>query len=761
MKTLSDAELNLSGATRYLDDLPATAGMLYGSPRVSPCARGLLKGMDTAAALALDSSVRILTAADIPGENQLGEAVSDESLLVSGEWGYQGECLALALASSPGLARKAAAAIVLDFEELLPVTDAREAAQRGSFILPSRTMKSGDTAAAFARCAVVVEGRVESAGQEHVYLETQGAIAESREGGRIHVLSGTQAPTGVQRAIARVLGLPMSAVEVEARRLGGGFGGKEDQAALWASLAALGAAATGRTVKVYLNRREDMRWTGKRHPYSSDYRLGLDAEGRILAYEADYYQNSGACCDLSPAILSRTLFHAASAYRVPNLRVTGRMCRTNLPPFTAFRGFGAPQGVFVIECAIDAAARKGGWDPVELRLKNLLAEGDSLHFGQEATLCHARLCAKKALELSGWDRLKADIASFNSSHRLEKRGAAILPICFGVSFTKLVMNQGGALVHVYSDGSVRVSTGAVEMGQQVSRKIQLVAARCLGIDPDLVRVESTSTATVANTFPTAASTGSDINGMAAQAACEEIRGRLLAFAAKTLQADRAELRLESGLVMRGGAATTLAWKELVAGAHLERIDLSAHGFYATPGLVYDMKAERGSPFAYHVYGCAVVTATLDVLRGSYRFDEAYIVHDTGESIDPDVDRGQIEGAFAQGLGWAALEDLRFSEAGALLSDTLSTYKLPDLRFMPPVLEIAFLEGAPNPKAVLRSKAIGEPPLLYGIAGYFALLEALRAAKGGNAPVSYDLPMTGEKALDHIQGVRPCLSRTAS
>jgi xanthine dehydrogenase large subunit len=324
-------------------------------------------------------------------------------------------------------------------------------------------------------------------------------------------------------------------------------------------------------------------------PYSSDYKLGLDAEGRILAFEADYYQNSGACCDLSPAILSRTLFHAASAYRVPNLRVTGYMCRTNLPPFTAFRGFGAPQGVFVIESALDAAAQKGGWDPVELRLKNLLVDGDSFHFGQPVADCRAARSVDRLLELSRWKELRAEIESFNASHRLEKRGAAILPICFGVSFTKLVMNQGGALVHVYADGSVSVSTGAVEMGQQVSRKIQIVAARAFGIREELVRVESTSTATVANTYPTAASTGSDINGMAALAACEEIRGRLLALAARILGADLGELRIEAGIVVKGCELTELSWKELVDRAHLDRIDLSAHGFYATPGLFYDMR----------------------------------------------------------------------------------------------------------------------------------------------------------------------------
>jgi xanthine dehydrogenase large subunit len=752
MSRILESELNVAGATRYVDDIPMPAPSLFATPVASPCARGRLRGLDASRALAFHPSVRVLAAADVPGENELGEAVADEPLLVAGEWSYMGQPLALVLAASRSIAREAARLVEVRFEELEPITDARKAAASGLFILPSRTMRCGDPESAFGRCAVVAAGRVDSGGQEHVYLETQGAIAEPRDGGGLRVLSGTQSPSGVQHAIARVLGLAMSDVEVEAPRLGGAFGGKEDQAALWAALAALGAHRTGLTVKLVLGRREDMRWTGKRHPYSSDFRIGLDAEGRILAFEADYYQNSGACCDLSPAILSRTLFHAAGAYRVPNLRVTGYMCRTNLPPFTAFRGFGAPQGIFVMEAALDAAAAKGGWDPVELRRRNLLAEGDSFHFGQSVVDCRAARSFDRLLEKARWRELRATIDSFNASHALEKRGAAIIPLCFGISFTKLMMNQGGALVHVYRDGSVSVSTGAVEMGQQVARKIQVVAARALGLPEELVKVAATRTGSVANTFPTAASTGSDINGMAALAACEEIRGRLLGLAARMLGAEKGSLRIESGLVVSGCEPTGLAWAKLVDAAHGERIDLSAHGFYATPGLYYDMASERGAPFAYHVYGCAAVTAVLDALRGTYRIDSATVVHDGGDSIDRAVDLGQVEGAFAQGLGWSVLEDLRYDERGSLLSDTLSTYKLPDLHFLPD-LDVEFLEGAGNPKAVMRSKAIGEPPLIYGIAAYFAVLDALRAARP-DLPAFYDLPMTPEKALMHLAEGRP-------
>ncbi len=743
MSRVRESASNLNGSTRYIDDRPLPASALFAVPVPSPLARGRLSGIDPAKAIALHPSVLVLTASDIPGENELGEAVADEPLLPSGEWSYMGQPLALVLADNRSLARRAAALVELRYEALRPILDAREAAAAGLFILPSRTMRSGDPESVVAGCAVVAEGRVESGGQEHVYLETQGAVAEPREGG-MKILSGTQSPSGVQHAVARVLGLAMNAVEVEAPRLGGAFGGKEDQAALWAALAALGARCSGRVVEILLARREDMRWTGKRHPYSSDFRIGLDAEGRIQAFEADYYQNSGACCDLSPAILSRTLFHAAGAYRIPNLRVTGRMCRTNLPPFTAFRGFGAPQAYFVIESALDAAAAAGGWDPIELRRRNLLAEGDVFHFGQRAERCHAVRAFERLVEKARWSELRTEIDSFNASHPLEKRGAAILPLCFGVSFTKLMMNQGGALVHVYHDGSVSVSTGAVEMGQQVARKIQVVTARTLGIPEDLVAVASTRTNSVANTFPTAASTGSDINGMAAQAACEEILARLLAQAALLLAVEAGDLAIESGVVRLRGEPTSLSWERLVEAAHAERIDLSAHGFYATPGLVYDAAAERGSPFAYHVYGCAAVTARLDALRGTYRLEKAIMVHDSGESIDRSVDLGQIEGAFAQGAGWSVLEELLYDAKGSLLSDTLSTYKVPDISFMPE-LEVEFLEGLPNPKAVLRSKAIGEPPLMYGIAAYFAVLDALRAARP-EIPARYDVPMTPEKAL---------------
>ncbi|HEY9054204.1 MAG TPA: molybdopterin cofactor-binding domain-containing protein, partial [Rectinemataceae bacterium] len=633
-------------------------------------------------------------------------------------------------------------------------TDPREAAAAGDLILPSRTIAWGDCASAFDACAFVVSGRADSGGQEHLYLETQGAFAERRDSGSIFVLSSTQSPTGVQKAVAAVLGLPYNKVEVEARRLGGAFGGKEDQAAPWAALTALGSWVTGRPVRLYLNRHDDMVATGKRHPYSSDFRIGADAEGRILAFQAEYYQNSGCTCDLSPAILSRTLLHATGAYRIPNVRVTGYMCRTNLPSFTAFRGFGAPQAFFAIESALDALAVKMGKPRELLQRMNLFQEGDSTHFGMKLKSCRAGEAYGALLEECGWEDLQKDIGSFNASSSLKKRGAAIIPICFGISFTKLTMNRAGALVHVYADGSVLVSTGAVEMGQQVSRKIARVVAKSLGVPLGLVRVERTSTLTVANTVPTAASTGADLNGMAAKLACDEILSRLRRKAAQMLGADLQSVSIAEGRVNLNGTPSGLDWARLVAAADEERIDLSAHGFWATPGLVYDATSERGRPFAYHVYGAACVVAELDVVLGRARLLSCTIAHDSGKSLDPEVDLGQIEGALAQGLGWTLLEDLRFGADGKPLTDSLSTYKVPDADFLPADTKVSILPPTENPEVPFNSKAVGEPPLQYGIAAYFAILQAIRAARPGVEPF-YSIPLIPEKIEAALSGEKPC------
>jgi len=407
----------------------------------------------------------------------------------------------------------------------------------------------------------------------------------------------------------------------------------------------------------------------------------------------------------------------------------------------------------VIESAMDALAQKMGIDPVELKRRNLYVEGDRTYYGMALERVRASEAVERLLKKVDYPSLKERIAQFNATHRLEKKGLGLIPVAFGISFTKLQMNQAGALVHIYTDGSVMVSTGAIEMGQQVARKIALIVARTLGVPVAKVTVQRTTTLTVANTVPTAASTGSDLNGMAAKIACQEIRGRLIKKAAELLHALPEEIDIREGAILHNGAPSTLTWQALIEAMHASRQDLSAHGFYATPFLEYDMRAERGRPFAYHVYGAALVEATVDTLRGTYSLDSVSIVHDIGESIDPSTDRGQIEGALAQGLGWALLEDLRFGADGRLLSDTLATYKVPDVSFMPPSIDIEFLPPIENPTTPYNSKAVGEPPLQYGIAGYFAVLNAIRAAL--DRPVAYyNLPLIPEKVSDLLAST-PC------
>ncbi|HSL18035.1 MAG TPA: molybdopterin cofactor-binding domain-containing protein [Methylomirabilota bacterium] len=739
----SDLLAHVRGTSRFVDDLPEPAGLLHGAAVTSPVPHARLGAVDTAPALALPGVLAVLTAADIPGANQIGGIVQDEELFATSAVHFVGQPVALVVAESARRARAAARACTLELEPLPAVFDPREAAARGDLITAARTLETGDVDAAWADCDVIVSGRADSAGQEHLYLETQAALAIPLESGRVKIISSTQAPTAVQRIAARVLGLPMNAVEVEVTRLGGAFGGKEDQATPWAVMAALAALHLDRPVKLVLSRHEDMVCTGKRHPYSSDFKLGLAADGRCVAYEVHLWQNAGAAADLSPAILERSMFHATGAYLVPNVRIHAASCRTNLPPFTAFRGFGAPQAMYVFEAALDRAAEVTGIPRTAIQARNLLDEGAPFPYGMRLEGARARRSWDEVERLAELEGLQKEVAAANAADPLVKRGVAAMPVCFGISFTNTTLNQAGALVHVYTDGSVSVSTGAVEMGQGVSAKILAVAAATLGLPRERIRIESTSTRTVANTSPTAASSGADMNGRAAELACRAILDRLLSVAAERLDAPFGELAVADGVVTVAGKASELGWDELVAAAYARRVNLSAQAHYATPGIWYDRESERGEPFAYHVFGTAVLEVTVDCLRGTYRVDRVRIVHDGGRSLDEAVDRGQLEGGLVQGLGWMTMEELVFAE-GRNLSDTLSTYKIPDLPSTP-VIEGHFLADADNPKAVLRSKAIGEPPFMYGIGVYFALLDALRAFRPDRSGF-YDAPLTPEKAL---------------
>ncbi len=742
-----DSKSHVRGESVYLDDIPVVQGTLFACVFDSPVAHGKLTSIDVLEAEKSEGVFKVIVARDLIGENQIGGIVPDEPLLADGEVHFQGMPIAIVVAESEELARKSAKKISIEIDELEPITDPRVAAAKGDLIVPPKKFVLGDTDSAFQNCEHVFEGRTEQNGQEHLYIETQGAYAVPTENGGIRVYSSTQGPTAVQRAVCRVTGLQMHQVEVDVQRLGGGFGGKEDQANAWAGIVAVASQLTGKPVKYALHRMEDMRMTGKRHPYSSDYKIGFDKDLRIVAYEASFYQNAGASCDLSPPVLERTLFHCTNSYYVPNVTATAYCCRTNLPPNTAFRGFGGPQGMFVIESAIAHAAEKLGVSAIEIQRRNLLADGDEFPYGQKAE-SEALTAWSQADEKFDFAGLQKEADEFNASSRYYKKGVALMPVCFGISFTKTPMNQARSLVHVYTDGSVAVSTGAVEMGQGVNTKMAQVAAKMFGLPIGQIKVHTTNTLRIANTSPTAASAAADLNGKATQLACETIRDRLFEVAKDLVEAVTIEdLSLENGFVYRNGEKTSLEWQTLVMEAHLQRVNLSEHSHYATAGIGFDWSTAKGHPFAYHVYGTAIIGVTVDCLRGRYEIDYVKCCHDFGSSMNTAVDNGQIEGGIVQGLGWVTMEEVVYDADGKLRSNALSTYKVPDIYSVPKEITILPLETSRENLAIFNSKAVGEPPLMYGIGAYFAIRNAVKTYT--DCSPAFDLPFTPEKVLMNL------------
>ena len=741
-----DAAAHTRGESQFVDDAPPLTDMLHAAVFGSTVAHGEIRALATDEARAVPGVVAVLTAEDIPGENQIGPIIEDELLLAEGEVHYVGQPVALVVAESPEIARRAVRRVRLEVAERRAITDPRQAYKRGMIIGKPRTFTLGDVDQAWDHCEVVVRGSCEVGGQEHVYLETQRARAVALEGETLRIYSSTQSPSGAQRMAARVLGLPFHAIEVDVKRLGGGFGGKEDQATPWAVMAALAAWHTSRPVELVLQRHEDIRMTGKRHPYSSDFKIGVTAEGKILAFEAQHYQNAGAAADLSPAILERTLFHGTNAYYVPNVRLFAVSCRTHLVPNTAFRGFGGPQGMFVIESAIAKAAEALGMPREEMQRKNLIRDGDLFPYGQRVLEGRAVRTWDEAAESFDFEKVRRRVESFNDRHFATKKGFAVMPVCFGISFTNTSMNQASALVHVYTDGSVSVSTGGVEMGQGLTTNIAQIAALTFGIRRERIKVETTNTTRTANMSPSAASATTLLNGNATMLAAQEIRDRLKAVMAKELGVPETEnVTLVDEKVLYNGHETGWTWQRLVMKAYRSRVSLSSHRFFATPNIWFDKEKEKGRPFAYHAFGTAILEVTLDCLRGVYEVDSVRIMHDLGRPLHEKVDLGQIEGGLAQGLGWMTMEELVYGEDGRILSGALATYKVPDVHFMPDDLEVRFLENAGNPLGPFHSKAVGEPPLMYGIGVFFALRHAMQAFRRDES-YAFASPLTPERVL---------------
>ena len=741
-----DFSNHVSGKSIYIDDIPVSEGTAFIKIFDASIAHAKIKSLDFSEAQQMESIIKIFSYKDIPGQNQIGGIIPDEPLLAEAEVHFWGQPILLIAAETEDAAEEALSKIKIEYEALPVITDPREAFKQNKLLSISRKFKNGDATTAFESCKYIFEGRADTNGQEHLYLETQGAYAFPTEHNSVKIFSSTQGPTAVQRTVARVLGVGMNQVEVDVPRLGGGFGGKEDQASTYATMAALVAFVLKRPAKCILHRMEDMRMTGKRNPYSSDFKIGLDEDLKIKAYEVTFYQNGGAAADLSPAILERTLFHCTNSYHIPNVIAIAHSCKTNLPPNTAFRGFGGPQGMFVIEAAIDFAAKQLNVEPRLIQEKNLLIDGNELPYGQVIEECEAKNCWTETQSKYKVDQAIKNIDEFNSANKLFKKGYSFMPICFGISFTNTMMNQARALVHVYSDGTVGVSTGAVEMGQGVNTKMIQVAANSFGIREEKIKLESTNTTRVANTSPSAASATADLNGKALQDACNQINERLIEF-----------IRLENNITGKdvitiideilfiNNQSTNQTWKSIIEKAFFKRINLSAKGHYATPIIHYDKTVEKGHPFAYHVYGTAFTTVTVDCLRGIYEIDTVQIIHDAGASMNKAVDLGQCEGGLVQGIGWMTMEEIVYNDNGKLLSNALSTYKIPDIYSVPKELEVEFLKTEKDNLAILKSKAVGEPPLMYGIGAYFAIRNAVLAFNP-NSNIAYHSPITPEKVL---------------
>lgn len=740
-----DSYTHVRGESLFVDDLILRQDALIGLCFDSPKAHGKIKSVDYSKAEALEGVVRIFTYKDVVGENQIGGIIPDEPLWAENEVHFWGQPIAFIVAKTEAIAKKARALITIDIEELPVITTAKEAKEKNSFINAPRSFKLGDSTNSFSECEYVFEGETFSNGQEHLYLETQGCYAVPLENGSIKLTSSTQGPTQVQKTAAKVLGIPMHKIEVDVIRLGGGFGGKEDQATPWAVMTAVAVQHLNCPVKYMLNRHDDLRMTGKRHPYSSFYKIGLTKGLKIKAFEVEFLQNSGAAADLSPAIAERTLFHATNSYFIPNVSTTVFSCKTNLPPNTAFRGFGGPQGMFVIESAIADAADKIGINRKEIQEVNLLVENDEFSYGQIATQVEAKNTWFTAKDKFDLEKSEQEITTFNKENKIYKKGISLMPITFGISFTNTPMNHARALIHIYQDGSVGVSTGAVEMGQSVNTKMLQVAQSILGISANKVKLETTNTTRVANTSPTAASSTADLNGKAVEMACNSLIERLTKVAAKMLSSEEKNISFQEDFVFIDDKKSSLSWEALIAQAMLERVALSENAHYATPIIHFDKSKEKGHPFAYHVYGTAITTVTLDCLRGTYEIDAVKIVHDFGKSINLGIDIGQIEGALAQGIGWMTMEEIAYNKDGRLLSNALSTYKVPDIFSAPKIVETIPVETKGNDMAIQKSKAVGEPPLMYGIGAYFAIQQAVKEFNP-NYKLKFHSPFTPEKVL---------------
>ncbi|MFW2587980.1 xanthine dehydrogenase molybdopterin binding subunit [Sagittula sp. SSi028] len=786
------AKLHVTGAARYLDDIPLPASALHLAFGLSPIARGRIVSMDLDAVRAAEGVVQVWEAHDLPSDCDCSPSMHDEPLLSDGTIHYQGQPLFLVAATSHAAARRAARLAQIETEAETPILTIEQALEANSRFEDGPVVWSrGDAAQAIADAPYRIEGTIEMGGQEHFYLEGQVAAALPMDDGGLHVHSSTQHPSEIQHKVAHALGLSMHDVRVETRRMGGGFGGKESQGNALAIACAVVAKATGRAAKMRYDRDDDFIITGKRHDFRITYTVGFDDEGHLLGVDFGHYTRCGWAQDLSLPVADRAMLHADNAYHLPAVRIESHRLKTNTQSATAFRGFGGPQGVLGIERVVDHVAHELGLDPLEVRRRNYYAaqpplphdspapqaelpdpradqtsrgaQGDlpdgpipatpdgvqTTHYGQpvEGFILHE--LTEKLATSSDYRARRTAIAEWNAQNPILKRGIALTPVKFGISFTLTHLNQAGALVHVYHDGSIAMNHGGTEMGQGLFQKVAQVAAQVFGVSMDVVRITATDTAKVPNTSATAASSGADLNGAAVAQACAKIRNQMAAHLATLYGGAATDVQFAQNEVRVGD--TTLSFAEAAALCHQGRVSLSATGFYKTPDISWDRKAGQGRPFYYFAHGAACTEVVIDTLTGENRILRSDVLHDCGQSLNPALDRGQIEGGYVQGAGWLTTEELVWDNAGRLRTHAPSTYKIPACSDRPDIFNVALWDDPSPVPTIYRSKAVGEPPFMLGISAFLALSDALRDC--GPAYPALHAPATAERLLMAVRDLR--------
>ncbi|WP_137885339.1 xanthine dehydrogenase molybdopterin binding subunit [Pseudomonas sp. 2FE] len=748
------ADKHVSGEATYVDDRLEFPNQLHVYARMSDRAHARITKIDTAPCYAIEGVTLVITSKDVPGQLDIGAVVPGDPLLADGIVEYVGQPIIAVAAKDLDTARKAAMAAIIEFEDLEPILDVEEALRKKHFVLDSHQHKRGDSASALASAPHRLQGKLHIGGQEHFYLETQVSSVMPTEDGGMLVYCSTQNPTEVQKLVAEVLGVPMNKIVIDMRRMGGGFGGKETQAAGPACLCAVIAHLTGRPTKMRLPRVEDMQMTGKRHPFFVQYDVGFDDSGRLHGIQMELAGNCGYSPDLSGSIVDRAMFHSDNAYYLGDATINGHRCKTNTASNTAYRGFGGPQGMVAIEEVMDAIARSLGKDPLEVRKANYYGktERNVTHYYQtvEDNLLEEMTADLEAS--SDYAKRREEIRAFNAKSPVLKKGLALTPVKFGISFTATFLNQAGALIHIYTDGSIHLNHGGTEMGQGLNTKVAQVVAEVFQVDIERIQITATNTDKVPNTSPTAASSGADLNGKAAQNAAETIKKRLVEFAARHYKVTEEDVEFRNGHVRVRDQILT--FEELIQQAYFGQVSLSSTGFYRTPKIFYDRSQARGRPFYYYAYGAACAEVLVDTLTGEYKMLRTDILHDVGASLNPAIDMGQVEGAFIQGMGWLTMEELVWNAKGKLMTNGPASYKIPAVADMPLDLRVKLVENRKNPEdTVFHSKAVGEPPFMLGIAAWCAIKDAVASLADYRAQPAIDAPATPERVLWGVEQMK--------